>query len=113
MNLGIIAASMPALPQLFKKSKIFHASSYSPLRRLINKYGPPSTPWFGRPSQAIICEKSRTQPEPLSQRGTETDLQILSIVRAYTSTNMVPDDDSLQGKSHEDSGSEDYSDGPN
>ncbi|KAM0803163.1 hypothetical protein BDR22DRAFT_841878 [Usnea florida] len=95
MNLGIIAASMPALPQFFNQIRIFHASSYSPLRRLINKHGPPSNPWFGRPSQAIICEKSRTQREPLSQHETETDLQILSIVRAYTSTNMVPDDASL------------------
>lgn len=32
MNVGIITASMPAMPQLFAKSKIFRSATYSSLR---------------------------------------------------------------------------------
>ena len=33
MNVGIITASMPAMPQFFAKSKIFRIQTYSSLRR--------------------------------------------------------------------------------
>ena len=59
MNLGIIAASMPALPHFFAKSKIFHASSYGSLRRLFNNNHDAESASFGsgEPSKLLAPNK--------------------------------------------------------
>ena len=59
MNLGIIAASMPALPHFFAKSKIFHASSYGSLRRFFNNNQNAESASFGsgEPSKLLASKE--------------------------------------------------------
>ena len=96
MNLGIIAASMPALPQFFARSKIFHASSYSSLRRLFSNRDPKSAFWVGEPSKPLTSKESNKQRGLHVQRENWTELQSLSDADAYAKTNTSFNDELVQ-----------------
>lgn len=95
MNLGIVAASMPALPHFFAKSRISHASTYSSLRRLLNKNDPLSSPWFGEPSKDPSLREPSNWHRPLMERENWTELQSLSAVHLCRKTDKSQDDTSL------------------
>ena len=97
MNLGIIAASMPALPHFFAKSKIFHASNYSSLRRrFLNNHDPKSALWFGEPSKLLTSKEPNKQRGLLVQREDWAELQSLSDAHAYTKTDTSLNDEPVQ-----------------
>ncbi|KAF6239471.1 hypothetical protein HO173_002015 [Letharia columbiana] len=86
MNLGTIAASMPALPQFFAKARIFHASTYSFLHRLLNRRDPSSLSWFGQSSKNLASGYPERQRGPAVRGENQTELQSLPDVRAYSDT---------------------------
>ena len=83
MNLGIIAASMPALPQLFAKSRAFRASTYKSLPRLLSRRDPPSVAWFGQSSKSPTLKVPDSQRRPAARGEDWTELQSLPDVRGY------------------------------
>ena len=93
MNLGIIAASMPALPHFFAKSKIFHASIYSYLRRPLNKPGPRFAFWSGEPSKHLTSKEPIKQHGLPVQRENWAELQSLSDGHADTTTTTSLNDE--------------------
>lgn len=97
MNLGIIAASMPALPQFFAKARIFHASTYSFLHRLLNRRDPSSLSWFGQSSKSLASGYPERQRGPAVRGESETEVQSLPDIRAYTRIDVSHDDIDLGG----------------
>ncbi len=91
MNLGIIAASMPAMPHFFAKSSIFRASTYNSLRRLLNKRDPPSVSWFGGPLKGFPLRRMDKGRGSLVQREDWTELQTLPEVHLYRESNISQD----------------------
>ena len=96
MNLGIIAASMPALPQFFARSRIFHASSYSSLRRLFSHHDPKSAFWVSEPSKPLTSKQPNKQRGLLVQGENWAELQSLSDAHANSKTNTSFNDEPVQ-----------------
>ncbi|CAF9929924.1 MAG: hypothetical protein ALECFALPRED_004481 [Alectoria fallacina] len=94
-NPGIIAASMPALPQFFASSRTFHASTYSSLNRLINRPDPSSISWHGQSSKRLAWKDPYPQ-RGLTVRGESwTEIQSLPDTRAYGRAGESQDEISL------------------
>lgn len=88
MNLGIIAASMPALPQFFAKSRIFRASTYTSLQRLLNRRGLSFVPRSGQSSKTPAFRDPGTKGVPAVRGENWTELPSLPDVRAYSRTDI-------------------------
>lgn len=86
---------MLALPHFFAKSRIFHASTYSSLRRVLNKTDQLSSPWFGEPSKGPSLREPSNQHQPLTRREDWTELQSLSAVQLCQKKDMSQDETSL------------------